>query len=226
MKFQLATPDYTYEASQKTGCVNGGTVEKYTHGSIQYHYLMENAKLKISAVIPTNLKRPKELEEIKKHLSQYFDDIVIMVDDGKRMYNRYLAKTKYDIIYTQDDDLIVENIPDLVKNYEYGVVTCNAKKDGKEIYDKLFGGKIQLVGYGAIYHKDSINFSKYFSKFPEDERFYREADRVFTWFNKKNVIVADDKMKQFPSAEKGMSIDNDHYSSRDEIVKRLIQCEY
>ena len=40
MKFQLATPDYTYEASQKTGCLNGGTVEKYTHGSIQYYYLM------------------------------------------------------------------------------------------------------------------------------------------------------------------------------------------
>lgn len=26
MKFQLATPDFTYEASQRTGCVNGGTV--------------------------------------------------------------------------------------------------------------------------------------------------------------------------------------------------------
>lgn len=201
------------------------TIEQYTHGSIQYAYLMENAKLKISAVIPTNNKRPQELEEIKQHLSQYFDDIVIMEDDGKCMYNRYLANTKYDVIYTQDDDLIVDNIFDLISNYEYGYITCNTRAGSKEIYDKLYNGRIQLVGYGAIYHKDLVNFEKYFNKFPEDERFYREADRVFTWFNKKKVIVADNKMRHFPSAETGMSINSDHYTSRDEIVNRLMQCE-
>lgn len=175
----------------------------------------------ISAIIPTNGKREEELKQIVKHLEQFgFGEIIIARDKGLRMYTRYATPAKYDIIYTQDDDCIVENIKELLDAHEDDVVVANIKKERKEYYDTYFNGKICLVGYGAVFNKKLIHNMDDMEK---DELFFREADRAFTGRNKKKLILADEKIKDFPSAEVGMCKDEEHSRTLNIMYQRL--CE-
>lgn len=178
----------------------------------------------ITAVIPTNGKRKNELEEIELHLKSVgFKDIVFAKGkDG--VLHRYTeaAKVKTDYIYTQDDDCIITDIPDLIGLYEPGKIITNMKTGHLNTYSEATGGKVALVGWGCIFHKDALkNLKKYTDKFPEDDLYRREADRVFTWVNEKRLVIADGHIKDFPSAWGGMSYEEDHFPSMMRMVKRL-----
>lgn len=180
----------------------------------------------VSVVIPTDGKRVKELDAVRAHLELLgFKDIILATGDRKMM-NRYDAckKAKNDIIYTQDDDCIIENIPELLKKYDEDLIVCNTKLERMVYYERICSGKIALVGYGAVFHKDLLKaFKQYTSYFEEDDTLYREADRVFTWLNLKELVLADRYIKDFPVAMEGMSMDTEHFPSMYIMIDRLKQ---
>jgi hypothetical protein len=176
---------------------------------------------KVVCIIPTNNQRPDELLKVLEHLKQFnFSRVLVVADTGKMLYNRYIQDIAEDeIIYTQDDDCIVYNIQELIDLYNPEKIIANCKPAYQRVYDEISDGKICLVGYGAVFSPKLIDFTPYLSKYPEDKLFYREADRIFTWLNKKELIVGD--IEDFPSAEHGMSQTEEHFRTRDEIIKRL-----
>lgn len=177
----------------------------------------------ISVVVPSNGERQEELKQVIKNLEDFgFKDIIIATGN-KLMMNRYEAalKAKNDIIYTQDDDCVILNIDDIVNAYNPDKIIANIKLAHINHYANYADGKIALVGWGAIFNKKLINFDKYLARFPEDEFLYREADRVFTWLNDFDVIIADGSIKDFPSAVGGMSVTPEHFPSMVKMVERL-----
>ena len=179
----------------------------------------------ISAVVPSGGKRPDELANVVAHLKSLGFGEVLVGNKGHRMMNRYdtILEAKFDIIYTQDDDCIIHNINELVGLYKPERIIANIKQAHLNSYDIISGGKLILVGWGAVFHKSLVDFSKYLAKFPEDELFYREADRIFTWLNPHEVLVSDTKIQDFPSAYGGMSVEDEHFNTMLEAIKNLKQ---
>jgi len=78
----------------------------------------------VSAVLLSQ-KRQKEPEEIKKHIETipFIDEVIVWAnspEDSKKAYGRYLGarNAKNDVIYVQDDDCIVENIPEIYSTFD------------------------------------------------------------------------------------------------------------
>lgn len=80
-----------------------------------------------------------------------FADVVVW-DNSKRqdlgVFGRYaaIAEAKHDVIYTQDDDVLVSCIPELLAAYEPGVLTINHPPE--------FPLDIPWLGKGAIFDRD------------------------------------------------------------------------
>jgi len=166
--------------------------------------------LGISAVIPTrgdvdlkpiisNIERFKEIKEI------------IVADYDKSVYNRYIgcSKAKYDIIYTQDDDCIVDLQP-LIDNYRKGVIVNAMKPEKMEEYTDM-----TLIGWGAIFDKSLI---KVLDGWEQDELFLRECDRVFTALNKRHSIPM--KIKDLYQGNR-MSEESRHWDDLKKIRARI-----
>lgn len=178
---------------------------------------MEWSRKNVSCVIPT--RGDCDLKPITDKLKDYFAEIITVVSrDG--VYSRFLGAkmAKFDTIYTQDDDCVVDNIPELIGAYK-GSLVNNVKDHHHKFYKELCDNKITLIGWGAIFDKKDINFDKYLSKYPNDDLFKRECDRIFTWNLEKNEIITD-KITEIERETK-MSSDNSHYDDLKEIIKRL-----
>lgn len=181
--------------------------------------------MKISAIIPTNGQRKQELEHIVSYITPFFDEIIVQKDTGNQVYTRYegINRAKNDVIYTQDDDCIVGNLKELLKNYEKGVITANSDSMSRQKYAQL-GGNICLIGYGSVFDKRLINVLDNFKDWIDDKDvFYRECDRAFTWLNKKKLINGD--MKHFVSAYKGISSQKNHEDYLTKIINKLKEYE-
>lgn len=191
---------------------------------------MELLPKNVSVVIPTILKRKDELKAIKSFLTSVgFEDIIIAVDGGNRLYNRRFGASMAvnDWIYTQDDDVIVENVLELLKEAEKDKIVANTQPEHTEFYAKEEngGGKICLIGWGGIFHKDLLDdVDKYLAKFPKDELFLREFDRVFTYIHDKKLING--KLKHFDSAKdegQAMYREKRHWDDLKAIINNLKQ---
>jgi hypothetical protein len=112
---------------------------------------------------------------------------VIVGDGTNGPYGRFEAikRAKYDIIYTQDDDCVVD-VPALMSQWD-GHFISNMKANRLSEYP----ANITLTGWGAMFRKELIDvLDKYTSKWGFDELFMRECDRVFPGLNThKNVFV-------------------------------------
>jgi len=111
----------------------------------------------------------------------FFDEIIIKTESPS-VYQRYLLakQAKNDVIYIQDDDCLL-NYQNLFKHYN-GKLTNAMPKEFKEKYDAM---GCTLVGWGCLFPKSMLSvFDKYINKYGEDEHLLREADRIFTYFNK------------------------------------------
>lgn len=124
------------------------------------------------------------------------DEIIICRGHGG-VWERYEAasRAKHDVIYTQDDDCVVE-FPAVVAEYEQGRVVCNMPAWKRSEYPDA----IALVGWGGVFHRSALAaFGRYFAQFPDEEGvFWREADRVFTGLNPLKLI--DVPFMNLPSA--------------------------
>jgi hypothetical protein len=113
------------------------------------------------------------------------DEVIIRRGHGG-VWERWEAaiSAKHDVVYVQDDDCVVD-FAGVIAAYDERDVACNMLASHRSDY--LDG--IALVGWGCVFHKDMLNaFGHYLMRFPEDEIFRREADRVFTGLNPVKLI--------------------------------------
>ena len=115
-----------------------------------------------------------------------YTDVVIWNNAEREdlgIYGRYAAieEAKHDLIYVQDDDLIVTCHDELMQAYEPGKVLCNYP----EPWD------IPWVARGAIFHRDLpwIAFERYWEAWGKDKYFTHFAcDGVFTLLSECKVV--------------------------------------
>lgn len=116
-----------------------------------------------------------------------FGEVVIwnnsaMPDLG--IWGRYAAigLASKPVIYTQDDDLLVGNIEELLEAYEPGVVTCS--------YPKPWD--IPWVARGGLFDRDlpAKAFAKYLTQYPADDYFTHWAcDGIFTLLSEQVKVI-------------------------------------
>ena len=165
--------------------------------------------MKATAVL-LNYKRPDELKRIRIELEKqtdYIDEIIIW-DNSKsniRMYGRYLCalEAKNETIYTQDDDCLVHNIPELFSLY-----------NGTQIVNNMIEGHLKshatmnhtLLGWGSLFNRSWIKYlNQYIRIYGMDDLFFSKTDRLFTGlFGKWCSILG--KIEQLPASGKSMAI--------------------
>ena len=145
----------------------------------------------------------------------------VIIGDGSRgPYGRFEAvkKAKFDIIYSQDDDCVVD-IPALMSQWD-GHFISNMKRNREAEYP----GQVTLTGWGCMFRKELIGvLDKYTSRWGFDPLFMRECDRVFPGLNKhKNVFV---DVENLPNAfaPNRLSCDPKHWDYLEQIKKRIYE---
>jgi len=143
-------------------------------------------------------------------------------DNSKRLdlkvYGRYAAvlESSRPIIYTQDDDCVVD-ASIILHAYEPGRVVCNMPDRRRADYPD----GIALVGWGACFDAELVHrMDSYVAQYGMDELFYREADRVFTAVNEVKRIET--PFVNLPWAYEGrMGNEARHAADIAEIRRRL-----
>jgi len=153
------------------------------------------------------------------------DNSVIVRRGGadRKVYGRYLAAqvATTDYIYFQDDDCIIDT-QRLCEEYQAGELLCNMTEGHIKDYSRYYPG-IALVGWGAIFPQSMLDFSAYLAKYPADELFDRECDRVFTWLNREKTRIVDVGVEHLPHAHGGdrMGREARHGADLMEIMRRV-----
>lgn len=146
---------------------------------------------KVTACLIT-WKRQGNISKIVDSLLKHeFINEVIIRDNSKTEnvinYGRFLSalKANNEIIYTQDDDCIVENIEDIY--YKFMEDPTRICHSGTEDYEKVIGDNIYgdtqmaMAGWGSFFKKSWIPaLDPYINKYGKDYCFYRETDRIFS----------------------------------------------
>jgi hypothetical protein len=156
-------------------------------------------------------------------------DEIILCDNSKSdnqyCYRRFemALRAKNDLIYTQDDDVLNFDIPMLVKEHEQ--LTCGAT----EMYINALphppysNTNLALLGFGSLFWKKDIDFSWYLDKYPKDELFLREADRIFTLLHPSRPKVIRCLIDERDELKHSMSSETRHLQDREEIINRCKQ---
>lgn len=159
--------------------------------------------MNVSAVIVTRGGHYKLDDEMMNSLWR-FDEIIVW-DNLKaakdvRVYGRFmgamLARNKY--VYVQDDDCVVD-AEAVVATAAPGRVVCNMPPDRRPEYA---GTGVSLIGWGTVFEKSLIaaSFGEYLRHHPQDELFERECDRLFTYVNRRRVLLVDAGLRHLPHA--------------------------
>jgi hypothetical protein len=179
----------------------------------------------VTAILIT-WKRQENIPRIVENLLKFdFIDEIIIRDNSKcenlKCYARYFLteKAKNDLIYVQDDDCINHDIDKLFEEYKDGII-CGGTQGYMDALNTppYSNTSLALVGFGAIFDRKIIDFSEYLSKYPEDNLFYSEADRIFTLNNKTKVISCN--IEILNEEKEAMSKEPNHLADRELIIKR------
>lgn len=102
-------------------------------------------------------------------------------------YGRFLAvrHAKHPVIYTQDDDCFVHNIPELYETFQQDPARISHGLKLGHLIDNprnLFGdAHMALLGWGAFFERDCVDaFQAYIGQYGEDALLIRKADRIFS----------------------------------------------
>ncbi len=183
----------------------------------------------VTAVLIT-WKRQHNIPRIVESILKVPQINEILIHDNSKGTNMYCYR-RFDLayvalnelIYTQDDDVINHDIDKLIEAHEG--LTCAATESYMNALDKppYSTTNLALLGYGALFSTQDINFGKYLSKYPADELFYREADRIFTLLNPNKPKVIKCNIEEIDNLQNSMSGEERHLSDRQEIIKRCKQ---
>lgn len=124
------------------------------------------------------------------------------------VYGRYVAVqyASHDLIYVQDDDVIVSDPDAIVRAYYEDMLVCNMPQE----FRHNFYTDHALVGFGAAFHRDAPNraFSKFIDHYALpgtdlwamlSEEFMRTCDVIFTGLTPR--ILVDVPKENLPYAE-------------------------
>lgn len=140
---------------------------------------------KITAVLITRESQfPKEILQKIQECPEI--DEVLVMENSDSVYNRFVLaqKAKNDLIYTQDDDCYVDNIPELIRtfNEDPTKIIHNCQQHHYDFYKEKCQNKIALIGWGSIFKKEWIRvLDFYLWEYPKDNLFLMTADRIFTY---------------------------------------------
>jgi glycosyltransferase involved in cell wall biosynthesis len=112
---------------------------------------------------------------------------IINSPENELCYGRFLCakQARNDIIYVQDDDMQVKNIPELYRNFKNNP-SCITHALGpnhlrQHHKDNFEDAQMALLGWGAFFNKASITvFDDYLKTNAADFLFKREADIIFS----------------------------------------------
>jgi len=176
----------------------------------------------VTAVIPTKGQRPRELGLVVSDLisSGRFDEIIIVKGDGGSFRRWEAAKrAKNSTVYTQDDDCIV-GYDKLFKEYDGQKMLVGMERHRYEMYSK---SRDKMVGWGALFEKDWINFEPYTKKFGEDDVYRRESDRIITHILKAEATIVDVSSFDTASQQGALCLEPDHERFKSMTQERLKQ---
>lgn len=142
-----------------------------------------------SAVL-VSFNRLRECRLVEEYLvsTNLFSEILVWTnttDENRMLYGRYIASASAssEIIYTQDDDCIVENIAELLNGFDGEHLISAMKKSAVKRYETARYGDahVTLLGWGAVFKREWIAvLNLYLHQFGENFLLKREADRIFT----------------------------------------------
>lgn len=140
-----------------------------------------------------------------------------------KVFGRYvIGGRRNELIFTQDDDVLVSNPTFIINAWEPGKVVCNMPTSAP--YRANYPGPEQLVGFGAVFERSLVKktFDRYFAKWPLDDLAMREADRIFTTMNTCKLV--DVRIEHLPWADgpDRMYKEPGHNERRREAVRRAM----
>lgn len=167
--------------------------------------------MKVTAVIVTRGTSPLNFSMYRDMLDSLNVpgvDEVIVWDNRKaakdvKVFGRYagamLAKNEY--VYVQDDDCVTD-VNAVIKSARPGKVVCNVPVDRRPEYA---GTGVTLMGWGSVFAKSLImpSFDEYLRRWPQDELFERECDRLFSYVNRRRVALVDVGLRHLDHAHGG-----------------------
>ncbi len=206
--------------------------------------------MQLSAVL-LNWRRPYNLPKIVESLrtTKLFSETIIWDNSGTLepidgttiirsernlgTYGRRLAAhhAKNDVVYAQDDDHVVENIPEILAAF-MSRPDCIAAALNKPHYKVEAGKKPWLqIGWGSFQRREWFdNVKPYIDCYGVDDLLLSKYDRVYTVMHAKhNPIVAKFRRLQGPDGDVSESdksslwLQKDHWRLRDEAVSRAIR---
>lgn len=174
--------------------------------------------MKISCVLITKKKEYPKI--IMERLDLGFFDEIIVKTESPFVYQRYILarQAKNDIIYVQDDDCLV-NYQVLFNKYD-GRLTNTITLPFQKQYESM---ECTLVGWGCYFPKKMLEvFTKYTDEFEEDDHLLREADRIFTYFNKPYNTIIQPHEDLFQDEDRMSSPKNveTHFASAKEALRK------
>lgn len=150
------------------------------------------------------------------------DEVIVRRGNGG-VWERYEAAmaAKHEVVYTQDDDCVVE-YAEVIATYESGRVTCNMPEYKRAEYPD----GIALVGWGAVFHRAEVfaAFQRYFRLWSKDALFNREADRVFTGLSRLKLIDAPFQHLRHAHGADRLGAQPDHLANLGAIRERIYAC--
>lgn len=187
-----------------------------------YFYLIKRSEIKLQEVTAVlNTKDPVYPREVLESVAKYpFGEILIKTgsDSPHRKYEMF-EKAKYDTIYYQDDDAVVD-IDKLIRNYDPDLINVGMKQSHFDSYSKL--RMTMGLGWGCFFNKSVLKELKnYTDRYGEDEVFKRDTEKLLTHlvFPQNRVVL---NVRDLPSsmAPDRLSLEPHHYDNMQIIMDR------
>ena len=146
-----------------------------------------------------------------------FDDVIVWNNAEREdlaCYGRFaaIAEAKHDLIYVQDDDLMVP-LPALLKAWD---------DDRGILANKPPAEEWRFLGCGALFHRDLANFDRYLSRHSADKDFHRAADVVFAYQHPYRSVWLGYCDFPWQTADNRMYRQPDHYLVRERVRARTL----
>lgn len=159
--------------------------------------------MKISAVVVTRGGHYRLDADMMASLAP-FDEVLIWDNSWAakdvKVYGRFACAmlARNERVYVQDDDCVVDAAK-VATSALPGKVVCNMPMDRRAEYA---GTGVSLIGWGTVFDRSLVapSFAAYLAQYPQDDLFERECDRLFTYVNRRRVVLIDAGLRHLPNA--------------------------